>query len=133
MNQAVIAAGSNIEPLKHVEMAIESIAAGHKLVRQTKATWTKPVGVTDQPDFLNLALLIETQVDCRDLNQWLKDLEDRLGRVRSGDKFGPRTIDLDIVVWNGQIVDADVYARQYLFDMVKELLPELNLDRLTER
>jgi 2-amino-4-hydroxy-6-hydroxymethyldihydropteridine diphosphokinase len=53
---------------------------------------------------------------------YLRLMEDRLGRVRTANKFGPRTIDLDIVVWNGEIVNADYSERDFVRDAVRELL-----------
>ena len=52
-------------------------------------------------------------------------MEKDLGRVASAERFGPRTIDLDIVVWNGKVVDKDFYSRDYLKESVLELLPDL--------
>jgi 2-amino-4-hydroxy-6-hydroxymethyldihydropteridine diphosphokinase len=68
---------------------------------------------------------VETSLALQDLRTWLKKLEDDLGRDRSVPKFGPRTMDLDVVVYNGEIVDPDFYDRAFLRDAVLELLPEL--------
>jgi len=75
----------------------------------------------NQPDFLNGAALIETERSKDEFNFYLKNLEDRLGRDRSLPKFGPRTIDLDIVVWNGEVVDDDYNTRDFLRAAVAEL------------
>ncbi len=53
----------------------------------------------------------------------LREIESGLGRVRTGNKNGPRTIDLDILVWNGEVVDDDVYEREFLKTSIRELLP----------
>jgi 2-amino-4-hydroxy-6-hydroxymethyldihydropteridine diphosphokinase len=53
---------------------------------------------------------------------YLKDLEARLGRVRTENKFGPRTIDIDVVVWNGEIVNEDYYTRDFVRNAVDELM-----------
>ena len=58
------------------------------------------------------------------LRDWLKQVEDQLGRKRI-EKFGPRTIDLDIVVWNDKIVDADVYERDFLRNAIQQIFPEI--------
>ena len=45
-----------------------------------------------------------------------------MGRVKSANKFGPRVIDLDIVVWNGEVTDEDYYSREFLRDAVEEVI-----------
>jgi 2-amino-4-hydroxy-6-hydroxymethyldihydropteridine diphosphokinase len=57
----------------------------------------------------------------------LKELESKLGRVNTDNRYGPRTIDLDILVWNGEVVDEEVYEREFLRKSIKELLPDLDL------
>ena len=59
----------------------------------------------DQPDFTNGAVKIKTEFNQSELNKRLKDIEDQIGRDRTNPKFGPHCIDLDIAVWNGEIVD----------------------------
>ncbi|MBF0277556.1 MAG: 2-amino-4-hydroxy-6-hydroxymethyldihydropteridine diphosphokinase [SAR324 cluster bacterium] len=125
MNQAIIAAGSNIKPQYHIEQARIQLNEAKMLLAESQFIQTTPIGNTDQPDFINGAFLIETRFDARQLKAWLKALEDNLGRVRGADKFGPRTIDLDIVVWNKEIVDDEVYERDFLKNSVIELCPEL--------
>ncbi|MFH1941982.1 MAG: 2-amino-4-hydroxy-6-hydroxymethyldihydropteridine diphosphokinase [bacterium] len=85
---------------------------------------TKPVGSKAQPDFLNGAVLIETEMEEDELRGWLHKIENELGRIRGHDKFGPRSIDLDIVVWNETVVDQDIYERQFLYDSVVEVWPD---------
>jgi len=66
------------------------------------------VGKTDQPDFLNAAALIETELGPAALKaQVLQEIEWTLGRVRSADKNAPRPIDLDITLFNDQILDTE--------------------------
>lgn len=124
MNQAIIGIGSNIEPKRHVAQALEAIAACFRVLGQSPLVHTHPVGRLGQPDFLNGAIRVETALDRDHLKAWLGELENRLGRVRTADKFAPRIIDLDIVVWNGQVVDPDVYDRNFLRQAVRELWPE---------
>lgn len=95
----------------------------HRLVRSSGFVQTEPVGYKEQPPFTNGAWLIETRMMLSELTEWLHILEDRLGRVRTENRFGPRTIDLDLVVWNGEIVDEDVFERDFLNKAVLEVLP----------
>ena len=55
----------------------------------------------------------------------LKEVENKLGRVRTEDKFAERTMDLDVVVWNGRVVDEDFFERDFLRQACCGLLPEL--------
>ncbi|MBI3616843.1 MAG: 2-amino-4-hydroxy-6-hydroxymethyldihydropteridine diphosphokinase [Candidatus Omnitrophica bacterium] len=125
MNQAIIAAGSNIEPDKNIARVREILAKNFGVVAETDFVSTKPVGYTQQPDFLNGAVLIRTDLKLEPLRQHLKKIEDTLGRRRTILKFGPRTVDLDIVVWNGKLLAPDFYERDYLKKAVLELMPNL--------
>lgn len=66
---------------------------------------TDPVGYLEQPPFLNAAALVETTLSPRELMSCLLEVELELGRERSGPRFGPRTIDLDLLVYEGLEID----------------------------
>jgi len=105
--RAVIALGSNIdEPERQVNRAFDEIAAmpQTKLVAKSRLHRTKPVGYAGQPDFVNACALVETGLAPRALLDNLLDLEKRHGRVRTI-RNGPRTLDLDIVVYGDKVVD----------------------------
>lgn len=93
-----------------------------EILKVSEMVKTKPIGIDDQPDFTNGAVKISTALNRQNLNLLLKSIEDKLGRNRTVAKFGPRTIDLDIVVWNGEIVDPDYFTRDFLKDSVDQLL-----------
>ena len=57
----------------------------------------------------------------------LKAIEVKLGRQPGKHRYGPRTIDLDLVVWNGEVIDQDLYTRDYLREAVLAVLPDLKL------
>ena len=127
MNRVVIGLGSNIRSEENIEKARQMMRRRHRLVAESAFIETEPVGYSDQPNFLNGAVLIETAMGYEELEDWLKKTERTLGRVRGENKYGPRTIDLDIVVWNGKIVDPDVHARRFLRDAVLAVWPTLNI------
>lgn len=127
MNIAVIGIGSNIEPDLNIQKAIQIIARHHEFIAASQIITTKPVGYENQPDFLNGAILISTKISLKELGRWLKSVERDLGRIRTKNRYGPRTVDLDILVWNRKIVDKDVFQRDFLRDALKELLPDLEL------
>jgi 2-amino-4-hydroxy-6-hydroxymethyldihydropteridine diphosphokinase len=122
-NRAVLGLGSNIDPEENIRKAIEIIGGEIRLIRASSFVETEPVGFKEQRSFINGALLIETGLGASELKTRLREIEAELGRVRDADRNGPRTIDLDILVWNGEVVDEDVYERGFLRDSIKELLP----------
>jgi 2-amino-4-hydroxy-6-hydroxymethyldihydropteridine diphosphokinase len=65
---------------------------------------TEPVGYRDQPRFLNGAAAVRTELEPRELLERLLAVERELGRDRSGPRFGPRTIDLDLLLYEGRVV-----------------------------
>lgn len=126
-NRVIIGLGSNIDPGENIQKAKMAIESEFNLIGASSFVETEPVGFKDQPAFINGAVLIETEMSCGELKAWLRKLENRLGRIRAGNKDGPRTIDLDILVWNGEVIDREVFERPFLMKSVRELLPELNL------
>ncbi len=109
----------------NLDMAKDLIERNLRLVASSSRFTTSPLGFADQPDFVNTAFLVECELDIQGLKAFLKSAEDSLGRVRTSNKFGPRTIDLDIVVFNGSVVDEDVYERKFLKKLILEVSPEM--------
>ncbi len=124
MNNAVIAAGSNIQPVKNVELAEKQLSELGILLKKSKFFFTKPLLYENQDDFYNGVFFLQTAYCKSKLKQKLKSIEKKLGRVRTKNKNGPRTIDLDIVLFNGQIIDKDVFTRDFIKFPIIEILPE---------
>ena len=127
MNRAVVAIGSNVDPERHVAAALARLAAGLTVRARSALVRTRPVGPPDRPEYLNGAVLVETAMGRAALKAYLRGVEADLGRTRTADRYAPRTIDLDIVVWNGEVVDDDVRVRPYLRAAVREVWPDLPL------
>jgi 2-amino-4-hydroxy-6-hydroxymethyldihydropteridine diphosphokinase len=123
MNRAVIGVGSNIDPEENTAIAKREVGKIGKILQESIFIYTKPVLYTDQPDFLNGALLILTPLDMDALKKELRKIEADLGRERSANKNVPRAMDLDILVYNDITIDGDIYEREYLRDSIIELLP----------
>ena len=121
MNSVIISVGSNIDPEQNIAKMLTILEKDFRVLKVSELVRTKPIGIEDQPDFVNGAALVETELSQDDFKGFLKSVEDKLGRDRSLPKFGPRTMDLDIVVWNGEIVDEDYYTRDFLRDAVESL------------
>jgi 2-amino-4-hydroxy-6-hydroxymethyldihydropteridine diphosphokinase len=94
---------------------------------------TEPWGPVPQPPYLNGAALVETTLEPLELLEALLAIEHELGRVRDGERFGPRTIDLDLLLVEGRIVDEPglrvphprLHERAFALDPLLELDPTL--------
>jgi len=125
MNEVVIGIGSNIDPQTNIARALKTLSAHLNIVRQSPVVQTQPLGMTECCDFENTALFAQTYMSQDDLQKTLKSIEQGQGRPRDHDKHAPRTIDLDILVFNQTIVDQDVYSRPFLKEAVHYLIPEV--------
>ncbi len=121
-SRVVVAVGSNIQPEENIRLAAELLARESTLLDQAALIRTEPDGYRDQADFLNGAFLIETELEHDDLRAYLKSLEVRLGRVKGPIKAGPRTIDLDIILWDGAVLDGDYFHKHYIKTPVREIV-----------
>jgi 2-amino-4-hydroxy-6-hydroxymethyldihydropteridine diphosphokinase len=122
-NTCIIGIGSNIDAEKNIAKTMEILKNKLTILQTASLMQTKPIGMKDEPDFINGAIKIKTGLNKAELNNLLKNIEDRLGRDRTKPKFSSRCIDLDIVVWNDKVVDKDYYTRDFLQKLVDELMP----------
>ena len=120
-NTVIIGIGSNLDADSNIPKMLDILKKYVDVVKVSSMIKTKPIGIENQPDFTNGAVKIMTDLNREDLTVFLKAIEDQLGRDRTVAKFGPRCIDLDIVVWNGEIVDDDYYTRDFLKKSVDEI------------
>jgi 2-amino-4-hydroxy-6-hydroxymethyldihydropteridine diphosphokinase len=139
MATAFVGIGSNLgEPERQIAAALDQLAAedGIELVVVSTLRETEPVGYLDQPNFLNGAARIETELPARELLERLLAIESRLGRVRGeGPRFGPRTIDLDLLVYGDERIDEPgltvphprLAERRFALEPLAELAPELEI------
>ena len=109
MTRAFVGIGSNLGDSRAlIAAALELLGAedGVEVVGVSTLRETDPVGYEDQPPFLNGAAEVETELGPRDLLSRLLAIERQLGRVRGeGPRFGPRTIDLDLLLYGHESVD----------------------------
>ncbi len=108
MTRAYVGLGANLGDRKAMlRAAVEQLSAepGIELVAVSDLRDTDPVGITDQPRFVNAAAAVETDLPARELLERLLGIERRLGRTREGPRFGPRTIDLDLLLFGEERVD----------------------------
>ena len=98
MTEVLLSLGSNIEPKRHLDLALIELRQHFPKLRASAYYRTSAVGFEGN-DFLNAGVLIETEMPPAELNVWLHQLEDRHGRLRDGPRFSDRTLDIDIVYY----------------------------------
>jgi 2-amino-4-hydroxy-6-hydroxymethyldihydropteridine diphosphokinase len=139
MTRAAVALGSNMDdPEAQVRRGFDEIAAlaDTRLLRKSRLYRTAPVGYVDQPDFVNACALVDTGLAPRALLDQLLAIEKRHGRVREIPN-GPRTLDLDIVLYGDQVVDEPglkiphprAHERQFVLVPLYEVWPEAVIPR----
>jgi 2-amino-4-hydroxy-6-hydroxymethyldihydropteridine diphosphokinase len=121
-HECITGIGSNIEPEMNIAAALFFLRQEQELIAVSSMFKTSPIGISDQPDFLNGAAKVVTSLEITEFQSYLKNLEDRLKRDRTVPKFGPRTIDLDIIIWDGKIMDQDYFSRDFLKNAVDEII-----------
>jgi 2-amino-4-hydroxy-6-hydroxymethyldihydropteridine diphosphokinase len=121
MNDCIIGIGSNINAEYNIPEMLRLLAAEVEIIQISKMIQTKPIGIIEQADYTNGAVKIQTEMQLDSLTLYLKNLEERMGRDRSQPKFGPRNIDLDILIWNDKVVDEDYFSRDFLRNSAAEL------------
>ena len=126
-NLVIVAIGSNIEPDRNTKKCIEIFRKEHTLLGVADWIQTTPDGYLNQPDFLNGAACLQTEFTLETFRIYLKDLEKRLGRVIGPIKAGPRTIDVDLILWNDQIIHQDYYEKYYTKIPVDQLIRKLEI------
>jgi 2-amino-4-hydroxy-6-hydroxymethyldihydropteridine diphosphokinase len=93
---------------------------------ETEAVSSSGAPDTRYPNFYNLAVCIATGLEPQVLKtELVKPIEVALGRVRSADKYAPRTIDIDVVIYDDQVLEPELWKRSYLALTLAELLPDL--------
>lgn len=105
-NRVFISMGSNVEPEHYLPEAVRRLAERCQLLAVSRAYETEPVGAPDGPNFVNGAVLLATDLDAETLKDGvLLEIEAALGRVRTADKNAPRTVDLDISLFNHEVLE----------------------------
>ena len=106
--RAYVGVGANLGDREAtIRRAVELLEGmpGVEVVGTSALIETEPWGPVDQPSFLNGAVAVETELDPHALLDVLLDVERSLGRVREGERWGPRTIDLDLLLYGELVVD----------------------------
>ena len=140
MTLAYVGLGANLGPreitlLRAVDLLAETEGVEVRAVSQLRET--EPVGVVDQPHFLNGAVVLDTSLSARELLDRLLEIERELGRVRDV-RWGPRVVDLDLLVYGDRQIDEPglrvphprLHERRFALEPLAELDPELDVPGL---
>jgi 2-amino-4-hydroxy-6-hydroxymethyldihydropteridine diphosphokinase len=119
--QALIGMGSNIEPEKHLANAALQIRTKFPGTAFSRVYRSKAVGMAGE-DFLNACCLVPSEMKSDELNVWLKRLEDAHGRDRSLGSWQPRTLDLDLLMFGGVVLDDNLYRYAHAHVPAAELV-----------
>ena len=133
---AYISVGSNIDAEKNIEKALIFLNEHVKISGISTFYRNRPLGVQDQNDYINGVLRIVTETNADDFKtSVLKPAEDHCGRIRTADRFAPRTMDLDLILFGEHIIrkngtnipDPGIYERAFIAFPLSELEPGLIL------
>ena len=136
MARVFLGVGTNEgDRLQNISRAVQALAASGaaRLIQMATIAETEPVGGPDQPNFLNTVVEVETATSPHALLQQLKRLEESLGRVPSPQRWGPRVIDLDILLYDDQAVNEphltiphpQMHLRRFVLEPLAQLAPDL--------
>ncbi|QUI64660.1 2-amino-4-hydroxy-6-hydroxymethyldihydropteridine diphosphokinase [Pseudoalteromonas sp. A22] len=143
MNIAYIGLGANLsEPMAQIKRALDVLAAHPdlSLVQHSSLYGSKPMGPQDQPDYVNAVAKLATSLTAESLLDVLQQIELEHGRVRKAERWGPRTLDLDILLFNTDTINSDrltvphygLKVREFVVYPLLEIAPELKLPDGTE-
>lgn len=136
MIRVYIALGSNLaQPIDQINCALEALAhlPRTQLVVCSSFYRSKPLGPQNQPDFLNAVVALDTQLPPEQLLDCTQAIEQNQGRVRKAERWGPRTLDLDILLYGDRSINTerltvphyDMKNREFMLYPLFEIEPEL--------
>ncbi len=132
MPRVFVAAGSNIDPERHLTLAAEELERSFPDVRFSSWYRNRAVGF-EGPDFINFVAGFTTELDVREIIARLQQIEALCGRPRHAPKWAPRSMDLDILLYGDRVCEEpgltlprpDLLRRAYMLGPLAELAPEV--------
>lgn len=139
--QAFVGLGSNLdEPQQQVVSALVALNAVQqtKLICRSPCYRTAPLGAESQPDYINAVAQLTTTLDAHALLDELLSIEARHGRVRTAERWGPRTLDLDLLVFGDACIDdahltvphPGIAERRFVLVPLVRIAPDLRIPGL---
>jgi 2-amino-4-hydroxy-6-hydroxymethyldihydropteridine diphosphokinase len=134
--RAYIGLGSNLDdPLQQLQRAIAALRRipESRLTAVSPLYRSKPMGPANQPDYLNAVAMFDTCLEPLALLDALQTIEQQQGRVRTGEHWGPRTLDLDLLLYGSEVIDLprlqvphpEITRRGFVLCPLSDLAPEL--------
>jgi len=138
MNRVYIAVGSNLsDPVQQAKQAIDALKKlpDSQFIQASSLYSSKPMGPEDQPDYINAVVQIETKLSPTELLDQTQRIELEHGRVRKDERWGPRTLDLDILLYGEEIIETErltvphygMKTREFVLYPLAEITPNLIL------
>jgi len=136
--RAYVALGSNLgDSRQHLLDAMTALAVlpGTQIIARSQLYRTPPWGVLDQPDFLNAVAILETALEPHALLDALLEIERAAGRLRQGQRWGPRTLDLDLLHVAGETIRSErltlphphIAERAFVLLPLSDVAPDLEI------
>jgi 2-amino-4-hydroxy-6-hydroxymethyldihydropteridine diphosphokinase len=126
LHEVYLNIGSNIEPEYHLREAIRLLSEQGQVEAVSNA-WASHAFGSNGPDFLNACVLFLTHWMPLELKvKVIRPIETRLGRVRSADKFAPRTIDIDIILFDDEPFGGEFWSNAFVVVPLADLLPDFH-------
>lgn len=138
MATAYIGLGSNLaDPAKQIQSAVKQISAikSSTISALSSLYFSRPMGPQDQPDYMNAVLALTTNLAPLALLDALQAIENKAGRVRKDNRWGPRILDLDILLYDQQVINSErlivphygMKTREFVLLPLVEIAPSLTL------
>lgn len=138
-----IAVGSNLgDPIAQAKQAIEALKClpDSRFLSASSLYSSTPMGPQNQPDYINAVVAIETDLTPLELLDCTQNIELEQGRVRKEERWGPRTLDLDILLYGNEVIDSErltiphygMKVREFVLYPLAEIAPSLQLPDGTE-
>jgi len=124
VHQVYLSLGSNIEPVQNLPKALDLLRQQGEVLKISNAWESEAVG-SDGPNFLNACVLFRTPLLQEELKEKvIHPIESTLGRKRTADKYAPRTIDIDIVLFDDQLLNDKFWKQAFVVLPLAEIYPE---------
>ncbi len=133
-----IGLGSNLSgPEQQIRNAIAAIdkIINSEIVHVSQLYFSRPMGPKDQPDYMNAVLALRTGLSPLELLDQLQAIENEAGRIRKDNRWGPRVLDLDILLYDNDVIENDrltvphygLKLREFVLLPLAEIAPSLSL------
>jgi 2-amino-4-hydroxy-6-hydroxymethyldihydropteridine diphosphokinase len=133
-----IGLGSNLsDPKRQIQLGIDALSQikNSEISKVSSLYFSRPMGPQDQPDYMNAVVALSTELNPLALLDELQAIENKAGRVRKNNRWGARILDLDVLLYDNQVIENDrltvphygLKDREFVLLPLAEIAPELQL------